>query len=83
MYFKKTWMKGNWPPKNWNYFEYIGRRTNNDIENFNKHTNVIIHQTKPSIFKFINFIKSRDSEMYLTAQDNRENPTHPSVFHKS
>ncbi len=64
-YFEKTWLNGNWSPKVWNYFDYIGRKTNNDLENFNKHANAEIHQAKPSIFKFINFLKSRDSAMTL------------------
>ena len=36
VYFEKTWINGNWPQKIWNYFEYIGHKTNNDLKNFNK-----------------------------------------------
>lgn len=37
-YFVKTWMQ-KWKPKIWNYYDHIGRRTTNDLENFNKHSN--------------------------------------------
>jgi len=83
VYFEKTWINGIWSPKIWNYFDYIGRKTNNDLENFNKHANDIISQKHPSIFKFINFIQDRDALMTQAAQDYKENPTNPALFPKT
>ena len=79
-YFEKTWINGKWPPKVWNYFDYIGRKTNNDLENFNKHCNIEIHYKSPSIFKLITFIKTRDTAMQAAALDYRANPCNPSVY---
>ena len=35
-YFKKTWKMGQFSPCIWNYFDFIGRKTNNDVEGFNR-----------------------------------------------
>ncbi len=35
-YFKKTWIFGSYKPETWNYFDHIGRKTNNDVESFNR-----------------------------------------------
>ena len=59
-YFERTWINGvQWmKPEVWNYFYYIGRRTNNDLESFNTQSNAALHEKKKSIFKLLNFIKS-------------------------
>jgi hypothetical protein len=31
-YFKQTWIFGSYKPETWNYFDHIGRKTNNDVE---------------------------------------------------
>ena len=79
-YFEKTSINGKWPPKVWNYFDFIVRKTNNDLENFNKHYNIEIHSKSPTIFKFISFIKTRDAAIQAAALDYRANPCNPSVF---
>ena len=45
-YFEKTWINGvEWMrPEVWNYYNYIGRRTNNDLESFNKQANSCIRE---------------------------------------
>ena len=73
VYFERTWINGNYPPHVWNYFDFVGRKTNNDLENFNKQANAFIHESKPSIFKFITFVKDRDAAMHLAANYYREN----------
>jgi len=35
-YFKQTWIFGSYKPETWNYFDHIGRKTNNDVESFNR-----------------------------------------------
>ena len=36
-------MIGDRPQKVWNYYDHFGRRTNNDLEDFDKHANGIIY----------------------------------------
>ena len=74
IYFEKTWIT-TWPPKIWNYWDHIGRRTTNDLENFNKHANSHFCSKDPSIFKFIDFLKTVDNSMTMAAIHYRENPT--------
>jgi hypothetical protein len=40
-YFEKTWLNGveHFKPRVWNHFDYIGPRTNNDLEGFNRQLN--------------------------------------------
>ena len=82
-YFEKTWINGVYKPNVWNYFDYIGRKTNNDLESFNKQANAVIKHKKPSIFKFINFLKKCDASMTMAVHDYRENPTNPAQFLKN
>ena len=46
VYFEKTWLNGvEWMrPQVWNYFDYIGHRTNNDLESFNKQANAALRE---------------------------------------
>ena len=48
-YFERTWINGvQWmKPVVWNYFDYIGRRINNDLESFNKQANAVLREKKP------------------------------------
>ena len=42
------WMR----PNVCKYYDYIGRRINNDLESFNKQANICLREKMPSIFKF-------------------------------
>ena len=66
--FEKTWINDvEWMrPNVWNYYEYIGRRTNNDLESFYKQANVCLREKKSSIFKFH---KKCDSNMTAVVHD--------------
>jgi hypothetical protein len=72
---EKTWINGQWKPKVWNYFNHIGKKTTNDLENFNKQANASINQKNPNIFKFCNFLKRVDGSMTQQVHSYRENPT--------
>ena len=69
-------------PEVWNYFDYIARRTDNDLEDFNKQANAALREKKTSIFKLINFLKRCDSNMTTAVHVYRENPTCPYQFKK-
>ena len=79
VYFEKTWLNGvEWMrPKVWNYFDYIGRRTKNDLGSLNKQANAALREKKPSKFKIINFLIKIDSNMTTAIHDYRENSTCP------
>jgi hypothetical protein len=57
-YFMKTWINGKYNPDTWNYYDHIGRKTNNDVEGFNHYLNKFLHSPHPNIYKFVDHIKS-------------------------
>jgi len=72
-YFKSTWMDGKYKKDFWNYFDYIGRRTNNDLEAFNRQLNRFLRSPKPNIFKFVH-IQGVDQSVSLQIIAYRKNP---------
>lgn len=81
-YFKKTWVLGNFPPTMWNYFDFIGRKTNNDVEGFNRWLNCYLNSAHPTIFKFIDHLKVIESQVVLRLTDFKRNPLDFSQYHK-
>ncbi len=73
-YFKSTWMDGKYKKDFWNYFDYIGRRTNNDLEAFNRQLNRFLRSPKPNIFKFVQHIQGVDQSVSLQIIAYRKNP---------
>ena len=47
-FFERTWINGvKWMKLEvWNYFDYIVRRTNNDLESFNKEAHAALREKK-------------------------------------
>ena len=60
----------------------IGRKTNNDLETFNKQANANLTKD-PSIFKFVNFLRKVDGSMSLQVNDYLGNPLNSSRFQKN
>ena len=58
-------MDGKYKKDFWNYFDYIGRRTNNDLEAFNRQLNRFLRSPKPNIFKFVQHIQGVDQSVSL------------------
>jgi len=50
-------MDGRWKKEHWNYYDYLGRRTNNDLEGFNRQLIRFLHSPHPNIYKFVDHIK--------------------------
>jgi len=73
-YFKKTWITGRFPPCIWNYFDFIGKKTNNDVEGFNPWLNNYLNSAYPTIFKFIDHLKTIEAQTVLKLTDFRRNP---------
>jgi hypothetical protein len=73
-YFKSTWMDRRWKKEHWNYYDYLGRRTNNDLEGFNRQLNRFLHSPHPNIYKFVDHIKGIDQKNSLRIIEYRKNP---------
>ena len=58
----------------WNYYDYLGRRTNNDLEGFNRQLNRFLHSPHPNIYKFFDHIKGIDQKNSLRIIEYRKNP---------
>ena len=58
-------MNGRWRKEIWNYYDYLSRRTNNDLEGFNRQLNRFLSGTEPNIFKFANRIKGIDHKIHF------------------
>ena len=67
-YFKKTWIRGNYPIQSWNYFDFDGSNTNNFLEGYNRKFN---HDgglgPKPQCYKLCTFMKSELVESAVEA----------------
>ena len=81
-YFKKVWINGKFPPETWNYFEHIGRKTNNDVEGFNRYLNKYLNSPHPNIFKFVDHLKTIDANMVLKLTEFKRNPLDYSQYNK-
>lgn len=55
-------------------FDYIGKRTNNDLECFNRQLNRFLTAPKPTMAKFVTFIQRVDTNMSLKAFEVRKDP---------
>jgi hypothetical protein len=75
-YFESTWLNGveQFKPSVWNHFDFIGPKTNNDLEAFNRVLNLYLTSPNPNIYTFINHLKRIDQEMSQLANDYRDNP---------
>ena len=73
-YFMKTWINDKYNPDTWNYYDHIGRKTNNDVEGFNHYLNKFLHSPHPNIYKFVDHIKTIDADMVLKTSEFKRNP---------
>jgi hypothetical protein len=55
-------------------YDYLGRRTNNDLEGFNRQLNRFLHSPHPNIYKFVDHIKGIDQKNSLRIIEHRKNP---------
>jgi cell fate (sporulation/competence/biofilm development) regulator YmcA (YheA/YmcA/DUF963 family) len=69
-------MCGRWKKEIWNYYVYLGRRTNNDLKGFNRQLDRFLHGSDPNIFKFVNHIKGIDQKNSLRIIEYRKDPLH-------
>jgi len=67
-------MCGRWKKEMWNYYVYLGRRTNNDLKGFNRQLDRFLHGSDPNIFKFVNHIKCIDQKNSLRIIEYRKDP---------
>ncbi len=67
-------MCGRWKKEMWNYYVYLGRRTNNDLKGFNRQLDRFLHGSDPNIFKFVNHIKGIDQKNPLRIIEYRKDP---------
>ena len=58
----------------WNNYDYVGRKTNNDVERFDRYVNKYLHTPHPNIFKFIDHLKTIQTSTVLNVNDFRRNP---------
>ncbi len=72
-----------WTETVWNYHNFIGRQTNNDVEGFNRICNRLLRSQSPCIFKFIDALKRFDQEMSLQVEYYKRNPLDPFGYPKS
>ena len=82
MDFRRTWFS-KFNPVLWNYFDYIGRKTNNDVEGFNRYLNKYLNSPHPTIWKFIDHIKTIEANMVLRVNEFKRNPLDYSQYKKT
>ena len=71
-YFENTWIKGDFLPEEWNQFDVLNDRTNNNVEGYNSKVNKKL-RTKPNLLKFCDFMKAEENKMAIChLQSNKE-----------
>ena len=65
-YFRKTWMRGQFPLAMWNYFSYDGPRTNNRLEGWHSKLKKIVKKPHPNIFELIDVFKREQAANEVT-----------------
>ena len=65
-YFENTWIYGSFPVADWNYFGVYADRTNNNVEALDKLVNSKLKSSHPTLYKFIDFIKSEENRMQIS-----------------
>ena len=72
-YFEKTWINGSFPIGDWNFFDVLVDRTNNNVEIYNKLVNGKLKTAHPNIYKFIVFIKVEENKMQICLFQSKKN----------
>ena len=57
IYYEKIWILGNYPPVQWNYFNFDGSTSNNFLEGTNRKLSGDVLGTKPNPYKAVAKIK--------------------------
>ena len=73
-YFKKLGFLDRISRKLMNYFDHIGRKTNDDVKGFNRILNKYLNSPHPNIFKFVDHLKTLDADMVLKCTEFKRNP---------
>ena len=60
-YFTDTWLNGNFPQSQWNYFNQHLPRTNNHIEGWHSRIKKIISKPHPNIYSWVEFIQREEA----------------------
>ena len=56
-YFMSTWMRGHYPPEEWNYFDALSHTTNNAAESTNWRVFMKTGRRKPNVYSSVGVIK--------------------------
>ena len=60
-YFTDTWLNGNFPQSQWNYFNQHLPRTNNHVEGWHSRIKKIISTPHPNIYSWVEFIQREEA----------------------
>ena len=67
LYYKSTWIDGNFPPKLWNVHS-SSMRTNNMVEGWHSKR---LRKSHPNIYELINYLKKEQGKTALTISQTR------------
>ena len=70
LYYKSTWIDGNFPPKLWNVHS-SSMRTNNMVEGWHSKLNKRLRKSHPNIYELINYLKKEQGKTELTISQTR------------
>ena len=67
-YFDQTWMNGQFSYHQWNYFNYIGPRTNNHVEGWHSRLSKVVGKPHPNVYELVDVIKREEATSKLKLQ---------------
>ena len=67
-YFDQTWMNGQFNYRQWNYFDYTGPRTNNNVEGWHSRLSKVVGKAHPNVYELVDVINREEATSKLKLQ---------------
>ena len=60
-YFESTWISGQYRFRQWNYFDFQGPRTNNNVEGWHSRLKKVVGKPHPNLYEIIYVFKREEA----------------------
>ena len=64
-YFEQTWMIGQFHPRQWNYFDFEGPRTNNHVEGWHSRLKKVVGKAHPNVYEIIEVFQNEEATVRM------------------
>ena len=67
-YFESTWISGQYRFRQWNYFDFEGPRTNNNVEGWHSRLKKVVGKPHPNLYEIIHVFKREEASTKVKLQ---------------